>query len=403
MAGCNASSPGAWKPAAASSRHGARHWAARCIAVVLFACLGDASHAYAGPSQCEAWPEWQRFKQLYLTGDGRVVDASTQRRITVSEGQSYALMFALIANEPKTFANVLQWTRNNLAGGDLSRRLPAWQWGKGDDGSWSVLDSNSAADSDLWIAYALLQAGALWREPSYTQLGEAVADRILREEVALIPGLGPTLLPGAKGFIDNQTWRLNPSYVPIQVLRAIAQRSRNKLWEQVLDSSRRLIVASAPHGASSDWLDFRAPDGFIPDASTHGVGSYDAIRVYLWAGMLAKSDPLFKPLSRQFAPMIALLMQRATPPETIQPESMSAHGEGHPGFYAAMLPLLSQANAADLVRQFRSHIASDSLQNDQHYYSDVLSLLGSGWIDGRYRFDRAGDLQPQWSIPCDAH
>jgi endo-1,4-beta-D-glucanase Y len=379
-----------------------RQLATRCVAVMALACLVIAGPARAASSQCEIWPEWQRFKQFYLSADGRVIDASTARGITVSEGQSYALMFALIANDPKAFANVLQWTQNNLAHGDLGRFLPAWQWGRADDGTWSVLDANSASDADLWVAYALIQAGALWHEPSYEALGEALAARILREEVALIPGLGLALLPGPKGFVDNQTWRLNPSYVPIQLLRAIERHSRNKLWGQVLDSSQRLIVASAPHGAASDWLDYRVTDGFIPDAATQGIGSYDAIRVYLWAGSLPKSDPLFKPFSHQFAPMLAQATQRLGMPESIDPKSLTAHGEGHAGFLAALLPLLLQTEAGDTAHKFRGRVDAQALQNDQHYYSDVLSLFGIGWMDDRYRFDRAGDLRPQWNTPCAA-
>jgi endo-1,4-beta-D-glucanase Y len=402
MAGCSASLPDAWKLAPAGNRPGVRWLATWCAAAAALAGLLGTATAHAAASQCEIWPQWQRFKQLYLSNDGRVIDASTESRITSSEGQSYALTFALIANDPKSFASVLQWTQNNLAHGDLRRSLPAWRWGRSDSGSWSVLDENSAADADLWIAYALLQAGALWHEPSYTVLGQAVADRILREEVALIPGLGTALLPGPKGFVDNQTWRLNPSYVPLQLLRAIGRHSHNELWNRVLDSSRRLVMASAPHGAASDWLDFRVPDGFVADTATHGIGSYDAIRVYLWAGMLSKSDPSFDSLSHRFAPMLALVAQRGTAPETIEPNSLTAHGEGHPGFLAAMLPLLSQIGARETVLRFRTRVDADALRNDQHYYSDVLTLFGIGWMDARYRFDRAGELQPQWSTPCAA-
>src|SRR5688572_10477750 len=97
-----------------------------------------------------AWPAWERFKTLYLSADGRVIDASVPQHITTSEGQSYALFFALVANDRDAFAQVLRWTHDNLSQGDLSRRLPAWQWGRAEDGTWRVLDANSASDSDLW-------------------------------------------------------------------------------------------------------------------------------------------------------------------------------------------------------------------------------------------------------------
>src|SRR5207253_9506464 len=105
------------------------------------------------------------------------------------------------------------WTENNLAQGDLTAHLPAWIWGKRDDGSWGVIDTNPAADADLWIAYTLLEAGRLWQERRYTALGSVIAARIVRDETATLPGLGRTVLPGPVGFrLRADAWRLNPSY-----------------------------------------------------------------------------------------------------------------------------------------------------------------------------------------------
>lgn len=408
MAGCSGSSPGDSKHALANDRHALRRSAWHCLASALCALLLCASRAHGADSphgvdsQCDSWPQWQRFKQLYVSADGRVIDASSARQITVSEAQSYGLMFALIANDPATFARLLRWTQNNLARGDLTHTLPAWQWGRTDPGGWGVLDQNSAADSDLWIAYALIEAGALWHDASYSALGQSMAQRILAEEVVLIPGLGATLLPGPTGFVEHQTWRLNASYVPIQLLRAIARHSHEQVWEQVLLSSQKMILASAPHGAASDWIDYRVKDGFATDAQTRGIGSYDAIRVYLWAGMLPQSDPWSKPLTRQFAPVVTLASQRPAPPESFDTNTMSTQGDGSIGFSAALIPMLARARAADAVQRYRLRVTTGALQDDQHYFSDALSLFGAGWMDGRYQFDRSGDLKPQWTTPCDA-
>jgi endoglucanase len=405
MAGCSGSSPGDSTPAPASKVRDLRRATLRLVVAVcasLYALLNTMGVAHAAASQCEIWPEWERFKQFYLSADGRVIDASTPRLITVSEGQSYALTFALIANDPQAFERVLRWTQNNLAHGDLSRTLPAWQWGRDDEGAWRVLDENSASDADLWIAYALTQAGRLWRNSDYLSLGQAVSEQILRNEVALVPGLGTTLLPGPKGFVEQQTWRLNASYTPIQLLRSMKARSRNPLWEQLLASSPQVIVGSAPKGAASDWIGYRTSGGFVADTATHGIGSYDAIRVYLWAGMLAPSDPLQKSLTHRFDPLVTLLSARAQPPETIEPDTLTTHGDGQIGFSAALMPLLSLAKASAALNSYRSRVQSGALQNDQHYYSDVLSLFGMGWMQARYRFDGSGDLHPQWTQPCNA-
>ena len=86
------------------------------------------------------------------------------------------MFFALVANDRARFDKLLGWTQDNLAGGDLTQRLPAWSWGKSPDGSWKILDPNPASDADLWMAYALLEAGRLWHEPRYEKLGTAMAD-----------------------------------------------------------------------------------------------------------------------------------------------------------------------------------------------------------------------------------
>jgi endo-1,4-beta-D-glucanase Y len=402
MAGCSVLSPNAWKPAHPSKRRRARRLASWCRVALACAWLCRLPLAHAGDSRCDDWPRWQRFKQLYLSPDGRVIDASNPRRTTVSEGQSYALAFAVIANDPASFAKVLQWTQNNLSRGDLTRTLPAWQWGQADNGAWSVLDDNSASDADLWISYALMQAGTLWHNPRYLALGEAVATRVMRDEVALMPGLGLGILPGPRGFVEGDTWRLNPSYVPIQLLRAIGRESHEPLWSQVLQSSQRLIIASAPHGVAADWLDYRSSDGFVRDAATSGVSSYDAIRVYLWAGTLSGADPLYAAQSRQLAPLLALLRQHPDLPERIEPDTLITHGEAHHGFYAALLPLLSRMGARDLLQRYRVRAETGALRDDQHYYNDVLSLFGLGYAEGRYRFERGGELKVQWSTPCAA-
>jgi endoglucanase len=89
--------------------------------------------------------------------------------------------------------------------------------GQKDDEQWTLLDSNSASDSDLWIAWALLEAGRLWQQPQYTETGKALLARIVDEETVAVPGLGTMLLPGKVGFADDSGWRFNPSYLPPQL------------------------------------------------------------------------------------------------------------------------------------------------------------------------------------------
>jgi endoglucanase len=368
---------------------------------VLCAAVLVATAAHADDRPCAPWPEWQAFKRLYLSDDGRVVDAGTRESLTVSEGQAYALTFALIADDRASFEKILAWTRDNLSGGDLGRTLPAWKWGRGEDGKWTILDRNSATDADLWIAYTLAQAGELWHRPAYTQIAQATAAHILRDEVALVPGLGATLLPGPRGFVTQETWRLSASYAPIQVLRGLGRIGDPSLWAAVLDSSLRVIMGSAPRGYASDWIVYHEPQGFSVDAVSHGAGSYNAIRVYLWAGMLAEDDPEAKRLARQLEPMAAAAAH-GMPPESIDTTTLEVRDQAPVGFLAALLPLLVRFRYSDAVESYSKRIEAGALKDNQHYYSDVLTLFGLGWFQGRFRFDRHGDLRVRWSGACRA-
>lgn len=350
--------------------------------------------------KCETWPAWQRFKLLYLSDDGRVIDASTEADITTSEGQSYALFFALVANDREAFDRILRWTHDNLAESKLERILPAWQWGRAPDGNWRVLDSNSASDADLWIAYSLGEAARLWNERRYATLGTEVARNILRQEVAIVPDLGTVLLPGARGFVSADAWRLNPSYLTLSVFHGLARQTQDPLWIEIARSSERIIVGSAPKGFASDWVEFTR-GGLVVDRRSRGVGSYDAIRVYLWAGMLPASDPSRDKLVKALRPMLDSVEKRGTPVETVDTQTLEMSGTGSPGFSAALLPMLANARMSATLQSQRLRAAEGALQNNQNYYSDALTLFGLGWLEQRYRFNKAGLLNVRWTPACD--
>src|SRR6201998_1993085 len=169
-----------------------------CLMPIITACCG-----------AQDWPSlWRSYVGGFMDNQVRVIDHDAGHR-TTSEGQAYGMFFALVANDRSRFDGLLRWTEQNLADGDLSAHLPAWLWGHGKDNQWRVLDSNSAADADLWMAYTLLEAGKAWNEPRYKKLGTALAHRIAAEEVVQVPGLGTTIAPGRTGFQHDSSYRLN--------------------------------------------------------------------------------------------------------------------------------------------------------------------------------------------------
>jgi endo-1,4-beta-D-glucanase Y len=368
---------------------------------MLMGCtvLMFAPQAVFASSDCIGWPAWKSFRNNFIMDDGRVIDRSSPRQITTSEGQAYALFFALVAGDRPAFDNILQWTKNNLAGGDLTARLPAWAWGKRDDGSWGVLDSVAASDADLWLAYTLSEAGRLWHVSKFSVLSELIADRILREETDELPGLGRTMLPGNIGFHPAaDTWRLNPSYVPLQLIGKFAKLYPDSLWPKLLQSSLQLIIRSAPTGFSPDWVVYKAGENFEPDPSSNSLGGYDAIRVYLWAGMLPEQNSAKKEIMDRLTPMADYVANELAPPEKIDIRNGIATGVGPVGFSAALLPFLaSLKDSAAFERQRLRVQALSPFERKDNYYDQVLSLFGVGRIEERYRFTGDGQILPNWN------
>lgn len=346
-----------------------------------------------------AWPAWDTFKAQFVSKDGRVISEDGTGVQTYSEGQAYALFFALVANDRPAFDILLRWTENNLCGGDITAKLPAWLWGKRPDGTWGVIDDNSASDADLWIIYALIEAGRLWNERSYQAQAALLAARVLREVTADIPGLGLTLLPAPKGFVQaNGRWRLNPSYMPMHQMYCLAAADLDPQWKKLVDSSLKVIHGSSPKGFASDWTVYDAKQGFLvddQDPTKKGQGSYDAIRVYLWAGLMHTKTPGRKALLDTLSPMARFVREQGYPPESIDVLTAKASGPAPSGFSAALLPFLREVGDDKALQSQRIRLQARPLR-PAAYYEQVLGLFGLGAFERQYRFTATGQLIARW-------
>lgn len=369
-------------------------WLGGATVAVAAVLVGLPAMSQAAP--CPDWPLWASFLKTHVTSDARVHDPGVADQPTVSEGQAYAMFFALVAGDRPQFSALLQWTRNNLAGGDLLQRAPGWQWGRSASGQWALLDANPASDADLWLAYVLLEAGRLWQHEEYTRLGQHVATRLLRDATAVLPGLGRSLLPAPTGFqLGPDRWRLNPSYAPLPLLRRLPALTGQSEWLEMVEPTLRLMVESAPRGISPEWAIWDGSVGWQSDPQSHGMGSYNAIRTYLWVGM-SRSDPAFERMALGFLPWVHWVAQHGHAPEALHADAgtwkSEVPGAGPPGFDAAALVLVDSLRFTSLSKQLQARLESSLNTQSPGYYSHALALFGLGWIEGRYRFAPDGAL-----------
>jgi endoglucanase len=360
------------------------------------------------------WQLWNSYSARFIDKQsGRVFDPNGDQH-TTSEGQAYALFFALADNDRPTFTRVLAWTEANLASADLETHLPAWLWGKNKDGEWKVLDPNSASDADVWMAYTLIEAGRLWKSPGDSKLGRAMLAQIARNEVVNLPGFGPMLMPGPAGFQHGNSWTVNPSYLPLFLFKRFADVDPAGPWAQIALGIPLLLEQSSRHGYAMDWVEYVPGDGFYPApkpsaaeqnaSDTAGPeGSYDAIRVYLWAGMLDPDDAMRPRILNAVPAMSAYLADHDAPPEKISDVGIPVAQDGPVGFSAAVLPYLraypdlSRVTAKQIIRLSAQKDATTGLYGkDIAYYDQNLALFATGFLDARFRFGPGGELTVEW-------
>ena len=359
----------------------------------------------------QPWPLWEAYVQHFVDGQGRVIDKSAHDR-TTSEGQAYAMFFALVDNDRSRFDSLLHWTQENLAAGDLTVHLPAWDWGRTETGEWKPRDENSASDADLWLAYSLMEAGRLWHEPRYEKLGRIVAAHIAKQDVVRIPGFGATVLPGPHGFHnDPGVWILNPSYLPLPILVYLHQAIPEGPWGDVLTALPKLVDTKIARGYVMDWIsvDKDGMHAAAPPAEPSSgsrqhtpAGSFDAIRFYLWLGLADPGTPGLKQLISQITGMPVAMESAATPPLEVDGEGKIVFADAPVGFSAAISPFLSavgmksQAKSQDDRLAAMKDSASGLYGHADEYYDQNLVLFSTGFTEQRYRFERDGKLRVKW-------
>ncbi len=233
---------------------------------------------------------WDSYRHKFIQADGRVIDYQASA-ISTSEGQGYAMLRAVLIDDPATFDLTLKWSENNLqrqANGKRTDSLWAWKWGQNKDG-WGVIDSNFASDADIDAITALIFAYRRWHRPEYLQLAKIKLQDLWNLATVTESGGKRYLLPGpASAFKPNPSLiYLNPSYLAPYAFRIFAQVDAQRNWLSLVDSSYEILEKStslSTVGLPSDWVALNTiTNQFqpLPQSSTiQSLYSFDAYRVW---------------------------------------------------------------------------------------------------------------------------
>lgn len=256
--------------------------ARRSVALGALGLVNTAAAATHAPS---AAADWNEFRARFITPEGRVVDTAN-RNASHSEGQAYALLAALAAQDAASFARILAWTNENLR--RRTDTLHSWRWQP--DSSPPVTDPNNATDGDLCIAWALVEAGQRWDNAVYYRRGIAMARDLIRFCTARVRDR-LILLPAAYGFQARGRTVVNLSYYVFPAIRALGAATRDTAWAQI-EADGIALLREARFGRWSlppDWLEIRHENGtVVPAPGWPPRFSFDAIRVPMnmaWGGL----------------------------------------------------------------------------------------------------------------------
>jgi endoglucanase len=306
---------------------------------------------------------WTSFRDRFLAPEGRVVDTGNQH-ISHSEGQGWAMLCAARTGDRAAFERLYGWSMRVLKRpGD---ELFSWRFRPGA----GVDDPNNATDGDLFIAWALLEAGERWGHAEWQAQGSAMARDIRRLLVRPV-GEEMVLLPGLRGFERAGHVVVNPSYYAFPALRALALAAPDPAWLQLVVDGLSLQRRGrfGRWRLPPDWLALPRGEGRPTPASGWPARfSYDAVRVPLylaWAGM-AEEPGLTGPArfwhehatQRMFPAWADLSSNQLAP-------------------YAASRGIFAVAQLSRELAGLPSHTLRVQVQHPpvEDYYSAVLGLL----------------------------
>ncbi|KAA9085322.1 class F sortase [Microbacterium radiodurans] len=337
---------------------------AAAVALAVTACSGPVTDG--AESEQGATAAADAFLDTYVD-EGRVV-RTDQGGDTVSEGQAYGLLLAVVAGDEARFDDIWDWTTANIQRDDL---LLAWRWEGG-----SVVDDEPASDADLDAARALVLAGEAFGRDDLTDDGLALGEALL-DEMTATTDLGRILLPGTWATASPHAY--NPSYASPAAYAVLADASDDSRWDELADGSHAATEALLDANAlPTNWATV-ATDGSVAIAgAADGTGEpgygYDAARASI---RYAEScDPADTVLAGRIA---AALPGEEQLPAELDSGAGAVTTDQHPVAYAARAAAYAADGRADDARADLARMG-DTATRTPTYYGDAWNALAEAML-----------------------
>jgi endoglucanase len=334
-----------------------------------------------------------------------VVDPQAEYQ-TTSEGQAYAMLRAVYADDRQTFDEVWAWTDENLQVREEDDLLGR-RWDAPTDGdAEGFLDENSATDADQNAALALLFAAQRWEEPEYEEEALKILDDVWAQETIVADGERVVIAGDWARGEETYSATTNPSYFAPYAYKVFAEADPERPWRELVDSSyevlKRIRASSrlgGEAGLAPNWVELNTRTGELLPASEE-VGpratefSHDASRIpgrialdYLWFG----DERARETLERLSFPQRELEGSGRLF-AAYKPDGSPAADYESLSVYAGIVPGLLVTGYEELARRVYDEQISDQYKDDPEgaywgenpddYYDQNMAWFATAVMDG---------------------
>ena len=197
---------------------------------------------------------WITYKAQFIDTN-RVLDTENYN-ISTSEGQGFALLFAVFSNDRKQFQDMWAWTQQNMQREDHLFRQQYSPLEKGQCDKKCISAQSNASNGDIIIVWALLAAENKWDRQIFLVEGLRVLDAIKAKLIRQQFGY-QLLLPSETGFeLPDDRVQINLSYWVFPALNLFTEVTGDPTWAEVYQSGTSLMTSArfGDWNLPSDWM-----------------------------------------------------------------------------------------------------------------------------------------------------